>query len=571
MIPCLALSLLVLQTPLRDLNSDTWAATDELGRQLPGYEQCGPPRKDRYVGIFYFLWMQPGQPVYDNSKLRLENPADPQYGPVTAFHWWGKPELGYYLSDDEFVIRKHAEELSDAGVDTLIFDVTNAATYDSTFLTLCTVYEEMRGEGEKTPQFAFFTHADAAKTAQHLYDTFYSKNLYPDLWFRWKGKPLLLGPLQGLSKEISNFFTVRESWAWSDPNGWFGNGQDRWPWIDNSPQNPGWHESKDKPEEISVAVAEHPTTNIGRSYHAGHEPSDPHPADGLFFAEQWKRALKVDPEFIYVTGWNEWIAQRFLNQGGQRFLGKPLPANGTFFVDEYNEEYSRDIEPMTELGPSTLGSNTPGHGDDYYYQLVSFIRQYKGVRPLPSVSRPVSVHIGQGFGQWQQVQPTYLGHVDGAAHRDHAGYGDTVYTNGASLNDFAQMKVARDSKYVYFYAQTTKPIVLAPDQVFMTLLLDVDRNHQTGWEGYDYAINLKPGWIEKNTGGWNWSPVSKVQLAMKGNELQIAVPRAICELNGNLNFEFKWVDGVSQNGNILSFIDQGEVAPSGRFNYVYRG
>ena len=40
-----------------DLLSDTWVATDAIGRELPGYNECGAPRSDRYVGIFYFLWL----------------------------------------------------------------------------------------------------------------------------------------------------------------------------------------------------------------------------------------------------------------------------------------------------------------------------------------------------------------------------------------------------------------------------------------------------------------------------------------------------------------------------------
>jgi hypothetical protein len=33
-----------------------WPATDALGRTLPLAEKVGPPRTDRFVGIFYFLW-----------------------------------------------------------------------------------------------------------------------------------------------------------------------------------------------------------------------------------------------------------------------------------------------------------------------------------------------------------------------------------------------------------------------------------------------------------------------------------------------------------------------------------
>ena len=41
--------------PAWDTMSDTWAATDGLGRVLPTATQAGPPRKDRWVGVFYFL------------------------------------------------------------------------------------------------------------------------------------------------------------------------------------------------------------------------------------------------------------------------------------------------------------------------------------------------------------------------------------------------------------------------------------------------------------------------------------------------------------------------------------
>ena len=39
-----------------DNYSDTWVATDALGRRVATHEDTGPPRPDRWVGIFYFLW-----------------------------------------------------------------------------------------------------------------------------------------------------------------------------------------------------------------------------------------------------------------------------------------------------------------------------------------------------------------------------------------------------------------------------------------------------------------------------------------------------------------------------------
>ena len=255
------------QASFRDLHSDTWVATDALGRQLPDYEECGPPRPDRYVGMFYFLWLGAhgnGGP-YDITKLLAENPKDPAYGPRGAFHHWGEPELGYYLSDSEYVVRKHAQMLSNAGIDTLIFDVTNGFTYTENYMKLCKIYRDIRNNGAETPQICFLAHSGSAKVITKLYNDFYAKGLYRELWFYWKGKPLILGDPKGLDPNIAKFFTTRDCWAWT-------HGKDTWQWLEHYPQRYAWHESADKPEEVAVCAAQHPTSNIGRSYLDGKQP-----------------------------------------------------------------------------------------------------------------------------------------------------------------------------------------------------------------------------------------------------------------------------------------------------------
>ena len=566
----------------RDRMADTWTATDALGRTLPNAAEAGPVRQDKFVGIFYFLWMQKreNQGLYDISKLLAANPTDPKYGPVSAFHYWGEPYFGYYLNNDEWVIRRHAQMLTDAGIDTLILDVTNALTYPENYLAICRVYTEMRRAGEKTPQICFILHSRTPVTAQKLWDEFYSKNLYPELWFRWKNKPLILANPDELTPALRDFFTVRNSWAWSGSKGWFGDGKDKWPWLDNSPQNPGWHESPDKPEEISVAVAQHPVSNIGRSYQAGKEPPVGERATekGLYFTEQWKRALKVSPDFVFVTGWNEWIAQRFVSGkgGGPGFLGRRLNEGETFFVDAYNEEFSRDIEPMRG-----------GHGDNYYYQLVANVRRYKGVRPVPLASAPktISITAKAGFCRlghgWSHA---YLGSVGDTAKRDHDGWGTAgPYRNTTGRNDFETMKVARDTWNLYFYARTNAPITPpSAGTNWMTLLLDTDGSAKTGWEGFDYAVqivpdakgNLKTMLCRHKSGAkWEWEPVLPVTMTQVGAQMQLAIPRKALGLGpekGPLRLDFKWADNVPSSGDILEFLDHGDVAPGGRFRFRYQ-
>ena len=381
----------------------TWTAQDALGRTIGSTEQYGAPRPGKTVGMFFVIWhgtsgydtymkqlpdegVRIPQPTdtlspYDNQKLMTENPQNPQYGPQWVFHHWGEPYLGYYLADDDWVIRKHAQMLTDAGVDVIIVDLTNAVIYLPQLKNLCKVYTQIREAGGRTPQLSFIFNTQARETVQRLYDNFYAKGLYKDLWFYWKGKPLILCPPQDVTPQFADFFTIRHSWFCSLPEWeWFGDGRDKWPWADYYPQNAGWHESPDKPEAVSVAPATHPITDggrvrrVGRSYHNGQQPdkAHQHSEQGLCFAEQFSRAMELDPEFVFFAGWNEWTAIRIIDHNDFLKCGdRDLKEGDTYFWDLYNHEYSRDIEPLRGR-----------FGDNYYYQLCDFIRRYKGVEPI---------------------------------------------------------------------------------------------------------------------------------------------------------------------------------------------
>jgi hypothetical protein len=540
-----------------DLFSDTWVATDAIGRELPGYADCGPPRPSKYVGVFYFLWLgQHGTTGPWDITWILQQPAPKPWGPVGVFHHWGQPELGYYLSNDEYVIRKHAQMLADAGVDTLIFDVTNSYPYTSNYLLLCSIYAQIRSKGGQTPQICFMTWTSSPDTVKQLYDSFYSQNLYSELWFQWQGKPLIFGkrddPMANgsqLPQNIKDFFTWRKCWAWSA-------GQDSWTWMDFYPQAYGWHTSG-VPEELSVSVAQqesymsYPTAH-GRSYHGGSEPSAKD-YSGRNFAEQWNRALQVDPAFIFITGWNEWVAQRFVDDSGN-----------TRFVDEYTEEFSRDIEPMKD-----------GHTDDYYYQMAANIRKYKGVRQLPAAESARTINIDGDFGDWNDVTATYYDARGDTGHRDWPGWGSLHYTNTTGRNDFVTSKVAHDAYQIYFYVETAEPMTPYSDPYWMQLFIDADRNHSTGWEGYDYRINGRVGQtvtsLEYTADGWNWRKVANLSYKATGNKMEIAVPRIlISQYNKkSIAFDFHWADNIQQANDINQFSINGDSAPNRRFNYRY--
>jgi hypothetical protein len=63
--------------PAWDNFSDTWVATDALGRSVPTDETAGPPRRDRTVAMFYFKWADNTQQTGDASDFTLNGDVAP--------------------------------------------------------------------------------------------------------------------------------------------------------------------------------------------------------------------------------------------------------------------------------------------------------------------------------------------------------------------------------------------------------------------------------------------------------------------------------------------------------------
>ncbi len=573
----------------RDLYADTWAATDALGRELPMGGEVRPPQDDKFVGIFYFVWQgyhskdeQGKNPLYDMTKIKAANPDDPQWGPKGAFHWWAEPEVGYYKATDPWVARRNLRLLAAAGVDCLFMDVTNAFTYPDEMKVLFETAQQMRAEGNSTPQIAFLLNTKVAQTTQKLWDDYYKDGKYSELWFRWKGKPLILADLSGKDKngqetenipaEIENFFNWRKSWFETSPKGWFGDGKGKWAWRDKTPQNPGLSPSGEV-EQVAVGVASHPIgENIGRSYANGKAVEiDKYDMtktyeQGIQFQEQWDSALKTDPPLIFITGWNEWIAQRQTatqaQVGAVNLVGRKMKFEGdTFFVDVYNTEFSRDADIMKG-----------GYTDSYYYQMVANIRKYKGARPVPVAGGEQTIAVDGDFAPWRNVSPEFRDSIGDTLHRDFDGWGDNHYTNKTGRNDITSAKVARDADNVTFYAKTNEPLTPRTDARWMMLFINADQNAQTGWHGYDLRVNAKGGdansaSVERWVGG-KWVAQAPAKMATAGNEVELSLPRNMFGA-GALNFDFKWVDNADPD-DVTDWFLSGDCAPERRFNYRYK-
>lgn len=599
--------------------SDTWALTDALGRSAPEPGRENSVREGKYALIFYHLWHNDfmRSTVLGDKKAPRNVSAifeqDPDaaskaslWGPEISYHYWGEPLFGFYnLDNDEYVIRKHAQMLTDAGIDAIVIDysnycvggVHNESSYNRAALTkLLNTYLTIRTEGGATPQVALLLTWDGNSNGPALmrfYKDYYSKNEYNELWFRWEGKPLVLAQDVAVSEDIKDYWTYRRPWPLYTPV----DGPNAWSWLSNYPQEP-CYTADDPKEMVAVSVAQNWSTSLdfmsatdsdgnyiahGRSYVSGGDNKLlKNPVSSMYGSEyganlqqQFDRAIEIDPSVLFITGWNEWIAARFLKiPDWARCSEDPvLPGGG--FCDCFTTEFSRDIEP-------TRQGNL---GDNFYNQLCINIRRFKGTGALA----PAKEYPGLAFnfdspdtGIWDEVGYIYEDSVNDALLRNTKGIGGSELVNTTGRNDFKLLKVFHNEENIYFYAETTRDITGKGTDGWMSLYIKTGDGES--WEGYNYVVNRLavtdgPLKLEKNLGGWNWATASdNIPWFCSGNKFVVAVPRALIGIDqSSFSIEFKWADNTlveygedgSAPGDILKFYENGDVAPNGRFNYLY--
>lgn len=633
----------------RDLYSDTWTATDAIGRTMPDISSVGPVKKDhrRTVGIFYITWhgdkLAGLKSPYaadvtkilatdPNARLDAKNPFWIE-GEGVMYHW-GEPEMGYFLSKDEYVIQKDMSMLADAGVDVIILDVTNGVCYWDEWNVLFSAMQKMKAQGNKVPQFCFWAFNGPVITiVQELYDRIYKTEKYKDLWFYWDDKPLLLyndtpnsdatgqsskhpnphynpaakndpnNPHYGdpdyaeefykdYTKEVKGFFTCRAMWwgyyEWQGKR--FVGMEDKWSFgyemsdekVKAMPPDELVSTHNGVKEQAAVNPAQHAHTLVGKSWSRKYGEPELNKYDlpvptyvpwlgktvenpegyGIYFQERWDEALNTDPQFIYLNDWNEWTAGKYSPTGSPTV--KVMRRDNTYyFVDQYNAEFNRCVQPMKG-----------GYTDNYYMQMAQNIRRYKGVRPIPELHGLQTVTIDGKFDDWNDIKVEYRDTVGDTFKRDYPGYAGMHYKNDSGRNDIVTCKVAVDINNVYFYAETNGPLTTHTGSNWMLLLIDIDANPNTGWFGYDCLINKRV--VDANTttlmcysdSDKRWVEQSQLKCRYAGKSLELAVPRESLGLNSNaFSFDFKWCDNPTDLKDPVSLCVNGDSAPNRRFNY----
>ncbi len=586
--------------------ADSWEAVDMLGRRIPSVEDVGA-KKNKKVGIFYWTWREHAihQEPLNLVKFFAQYPdaeynkAHPAWGGPRGWCHWNEPLFGYYRNSDPYVIRRHAVMLAAAGVDFMVFDCTNGAfLWRDAYEPLLAELKRCLDDGINVPKVAFMLNFYAGDPSQRmlhfLYQDMYKKGKYKDLWFMHEGKPLVMAFKECLSPssdcqteqqlldEMRDFFTFRPPQPSYNPKDTDYHHEDHWGWLEIFPQ----HKYKERPdgscEMMTVGVAQNANKErictcfndkdtFGRSYthKYGHSQLTPDSYKyGYNFQEQWDRALDISPDIVFITGWNEWIMSGA--------TGKPwiLDEHSTkiAFVDQYDYEHSRDIEPDCD-----------GYLDTYYLQLTANIRRFKGAYPRCKNTCGKSIDIKGGFSQWKDVMPTYKNPKGLAAKRDFPGFKGCYYKNETGRNDICSAKACADNENLYFYVECVNDITKPDGEGWMTLFLKTDENFENGWNGYNFAINRKNPKLGKATvekysktaqkNSFTWEEVGKCDIKLHKNKLMIKVPRTLVNAcatsGGKSDFEFKWSDNMV-NKDIMDFYVNGSCAPYGRFNYRFK-
>lgn len=595
------------------------AATDDAGRAfspVSGYEQ------DKYVGIFYFLWNGSDQsPIKDVSNNYEKNhtvmtellarQANGGTQEMNAFHYWGQPLYGYYNADDEWVIRKHIELFIHAGLDFVAFDTSNGRIYDVqayAFLDLLLEYYE---QGFDVPKVMFLTSVDPATSrtsVEQIYNTFYDPDLYPEyepLWFRGtQNKPWIIGSTTGNSIIDSSFYFKLPQW----PNAAIESA--RFPWMDwNYPQDiytdpqVGNIMSVSVSQHVGIAATSKPladfsdsglfapenrselqkngfqfdtnymdlvyNANWGRGYdHAtGTNSRERALAEGTNFEQQWDTVFNNaadgdsgnDIDLVFVTGWNEWVAQK---QPNSSILGDDY----CHFVDTFNMEFSRDIEMNAE------------YLDNYYLSLIRNVREYKGEGE------------GKTFAESTGSLASLMTRLDGwndesvAVFRDFTGEtiarsaldtsGQTVLENDTGRNDITEVRVTADQDAVYLLVRTADAITAHEegDERWMNVYLGAEGSTD-GWMGMQYVLNRAPGngtTSLHRIGKDGFTLVGSCEYSVEGNVMRIRVERSMIGLPVGQSLGIKVADNLQKDLDISEFYVNGDAAPIGRMRYVYK-
>ncbi len=553
--------------------------TDDYGRKIVTVD--GKKDKEKYVGMFFFLTL--GQHanhkgIYDISKITQDGmdleafQSNSKASPEGAAHFWGEPVFGYYNSEDEWVIRKQIEMLTMAGIDFIVLDTSNAVLYKNVTDVLFPVMLEYKKAGWNVPKVMYYlANNDNENTVyprclREVYNYFYANDTYKDLWFCPNGKPMItrheiadddfLKTLDGgIYYEFFEFKT--RQWPTSD---YFKS--DGAAWIEfeyPQPLHDDW---------ISISVAQHYSVRFsdtvgthGRGYDEDTGKNDhENYGKGLNYQTQWETAFDYEKDgfnvkYAFITGWNEWVAEKMYDSAKKVY----------FTVDQFNEEYSRDIEPCVNEKVA----------DNFYMQTIRNVKAFNYSEAKHYVYPKTTVDMSRDGDEWKNIR-AYVDFTSDCKERDSVGMVRTMkYVDKSGRNDIETVKVARDDEYLYFRVTTKDDITeyTQGDEKWMNVLIKTD-NGTSLWNGYNYVLNRsvsggKTAVMKASKNGKSLEKCGEGEVKVYGKTMLLKVALKDLGLSSdNYHIEFKVADNVA-GYNHVELYRSGDAAPIGRLNYSY--
>lgn len=581
-------------------------AVDDYGRTVTVADPTNTEK--RYVGVFYFAWLgsQGMTGIYDVNELEKLGDDSPLYdtadttgqSPTHQFHFASEPLYGYYSMKDPWIVARHVELLTMANIDYILFDYTNNTYYNDVARLVLQTLRTYAEQGWDVPKVGFYTNTNSREVVMNLYNTFYAPGAYDDLWFRFEGdnRPVIVGistanggatdqtnPDYAIStdSDVYKYFNFYES-QW--PSSGTVNEEKGFPWMQWGSPIPNANGN------ASVSVAQHSAASV---YFSDQRPNSSRGYDGKGnvtedwrqgsnFQWQWDTALKYADagmvKNIFVTGWNEWTAIKYVTGDG---LGGGNSTSGytgkdVWFVDDYNAEYSRDIEMGKE------------YGDNFYLQMVSNARTFKMNEATQYKMATKTISDLSDLSAWQNVFVEYADFAGDAMARDGANAANVEhsYVDNTNRNDIVKLKVIHDDENIYFYVETLEDITEHEegDTRWMNLLISAG-DTSTSFAGFNYIVNRNPNGngttsVEKcSENGFHWTSAGEAEYYVSGNVIVYKVPLSVLGLSADkVEFSFKVSDNVQkpsyfdeedEDESILYYYITGDSAPIGRFGYAY--
>jgi len=263
------------------------------------------------------------QQRFDGTVAVFYNPITQvdtrEWNSIREFSGPFHPLIPDYRCDDIALLRKHLQWMRRAGIDVIVYDIYGFKTWDIWDIpkdrTLPLLIEELShqdGESRKLQLVIWLEKWFENPTLeQYRYGLDYVREHLAEqpFYYQYQGKPLVVTYLNGVNDAIdvieqdNTFYTLRRVQPFQTEN---------WSYIESYPQtlhqewmpvNPGFDGYLEAAytqkyvyqQEVDLeAVRQHgPIAAASRE-------------DGRLFERQLLRAREVNPDIVFISGWNDW-------------------------------------------------------------------------------------------------------------------------------------------------------------------------------------------------------------------------------------------------------------------------